>query len=98
MDADPISWNVGQGVVESLDMPLDILAELGESRIGELNMTSQRKIGAVNLQNYSRLMNRVVFDLHRLGERVEVGFVRLVVTVRKEDRDHPGRRRAHERL
>ena len=77
---------------------LDILAELGEGRIGELNMTSHRKIGAVNLQNYSRLMNRVVFDLHRLGERVEVGFVRLVVTVRQEDRDHPGRRRAHERL
>ena len=43
-------------------------------------------------------MNRVVFDLHRVGERGDIGLVAFVISIGQEDRDDAGRGRAHENV
>ena len=47
--------NVGDRVVEGLDVQLRLLAELGELEVGMLDMPAHRKVGAVDLQDEAGL-------------------------------------------
>ena len=81
-------------MVERLDVQLGDLAKLGRAGAGELDVAAHREVGAIDLQQEARAMDRVVLDLHRVGERGDIGLVRRVVRVAEELRDHAGRRRA----
>src|SRR5581483_12256644 len=70
----------------------------GGARVRELDMAAHREIGAIELEQESRTMDRVVLALHRVCERGDVGLVGRVMIVAEELRDHTGRGSADKRL
>src|SRR5262245_24627586 len=90
--AHPLGRNVGDGVVEHVDVHLRHVAELREAQVGKLRVAAQREIGAIDLQYEARLHDGLVFPLHHVGQRVEIFLVARVVPVLEEPPDLAGRR------
>ena len=63
-----------------------------------LDVPAHRQIGAVDLQDEAGIDDRLVFLPHRLGDRLEIGLVALVVAVVEEQRDQPRRGGAEKAL
>src|ERR1700722_18882778 len=87
MQADALGRNIPQRMVERLDMQLGDLAKLGRAGASELNMAAHREVRAIDLQQEAGAMDGVVLDLHRVGERADIGLVRGVVRIAEELRD-----------
>ena len=60
-------------------------------RLGVLDVPAHGQVGTVHLQHEAGLGHRLVLGLHRLGDRLQVGFLGRVVVVAEEERDHAGR-------
>src|SRR5437899_517655 len=59
---------------------------------------AERQIGTVDLQDESRVDDRLILALHDVGQGVEVLLVARVVPVLEKPPDLAGRRRGHEDL
>ena len=88
-----------------LDRPVDggddLLHETDEGGDGLVlvgDVALEREIGRIDLQQESVPHDRLVLDLQRLAERLEIGSERVVVLVAHRHGDNARRRRAHERL
>ena len=96
MHAQLLGRNIGDGVIERLDVKLRALAELRQAEIGILNMPAHAEIGAVDLQDEACLGDDLIFVTHRIGDGVDVALEVLVVVVAEKQRHHAGRGGAHE--
>ena len=96
MHAQLLGRDVGERVVERLDVQRGALAEFVEVEVGVLDVPAHGEVGTVDLQDEAGLGDGLVFVAHRVGDGEEIGLVVLVVLVAEEQRDHAGRRRAHE--
>src|ERR1700733_4739887 len=73
------------------------LARLGQFKLGLLYMTAHPEVGTIDLEIEPRRDDRLVFRLHRRGDRREIGaLVRIIVVVKEEGYD-ARRRGGHER-
>ena len=87
--------DVAKRVVQRLDMHGRDLNELVVAEISEQHMARERKVRTVELQIEAGTDNGLVFLLHRIGQRREIGLARGVVLVLQEQRDHTRRSRIH---
>jgi hypothetical protein len=97
MDADVLGGNVPGSVVDRLDVQLGAFAEILETLI-ESHLTRHRKVRAVDLKREPGRVNRVVLELHHVGESRDVLLVGRVVLVLQKHRDDARRRGAQERV
>jgi hypothetical protein len=72
------------------------LHEVIVRKVGEEHVARQREVGAIELQVETGGHDGLVFRLHRVGERGEVGVPRGVMLVLQEQADHTGARGVHE--
>ena len=63
-----------------------------------LVVPGRAEIGRIDLQDKTGLVDRLVFLFQRIGQRFDIGVFVVVVAVRHEFGQHPGRCRIHERL
>ena len=96
MHAQLFRRNVGDRMIERLDVQLRALAEFRQAQIGVLDVPAHAEVGAIDLQDEAGLGDGLVFVTHRIGDGVDVGLEILVVVVAEEQRHHAGRGRAHE--
>ena len=70
--------------------------EIGKRPIAVGRMTLKCEVGAIKLQQKSIAYDRLVFDLQRVGERIEITLEGIVMLVLHDRRDDPGRGRGQE--
>ena len=90
--------DVGERVVERLDVHPGAFAEFREAQVRILDVAAHGEVGAVDLQHDAGFGDRLVFLAHRLGDREQIRLLARVVVVAEEQRDDAGRGRAHERF
>ena len=86
VQAQTVGWNVGERVIERLDVQFGFLAKFGEAQVGELDVPAHAEIGTIDLQNDTRVGDRFVFVAHRFRNRSEVSLLAAVMFVAKEQR------------
>ena len=90
-DPGPVRWDIAQGIVQHLDVECRPLQKFRLAQLLEAGVTRHGEIGAVELQNKSRLDDRFVFLAHSRGYRFDIGLVRRVIAVVLEYRHQAGR-------
>ena len=68
-------------MIERLDPHLAAGAEGGEPHVDADTVPQRRQPGVVDLQDQPRGDDRLVFDAHRLGKRIDIVLVGLVVAI-----------------
>ncbi len=96
VDAHLFGGQIGQRVVQRLDMGVGDLDEVGVGKVGEQHVPRQRQIGAVELQVEPGGDDGFVFRLHGVGQRGQIGLARGIEIVLQKERDHAGRGGVHE--
>ena len=89
--ADLLGRDIGEGMIQRLDVEPGHGAERRDVEVGELDVPAHAEVGAVDLQHEARARDRLVLVLHRLRDGVEIGLVGGIVLVLEEERDHPRR-------
>ena len=98
MQADHFLWDAVQRTVECIDVqPRQSLIFL-VALILEHHVSPKPEVRRVELQDNSGIDNRAVFVCHRLGQCVEVIFVRRVMFVGLKQRNDARRSGIHEAL
>ncbi len=90
--------NVGDRVVERLDVHLRLLAPLRKGEVGVLDVPSHAQVRAVDLEDEAGLRDRLVLLPHRIGDREQVRLLGGIVLVAEEERHDAGRRGREERV
>ncbi len=93
----PVGGNVCQRAVQCFHMFRGALAKLAEFKVGVLDMTAHPQVGAIDLEIETRGDDRLVFGLHRRGDRSEIGALARIIVVVKEEGYDARRRGRHER-
>ena len=88
--------DIGDGVIERLDMQRGALAEFRHAQIGILDVPAHGEVGAIDLQDEAGFGHGLVFVPHGLGDRRQIGLLARIMIVAEEQPDHAGRGRAHE--
>src|SRR3984885_15766160 len=73
------------------------LPKLGQFKIGVLDMTAHPQVGAIDLKIETCGDDRLVFRLHRRGDRREISALTRIIVVVKEKGYDARRRGGHER-
>ena len=90
--------DVAHRVVQHLDMLRRALQEFLLAQVLKAGVMRHGEIGAIELQREARVIDRLVFRLHRRGDGFDIGLMRRIEIVRLERGDETGRRRGHEHL
>jgi hypothetical protein len=96
VDAHPVLRHVLKRVVQRLDMGGRDLHELLVGQVREQHVAAEREVGAIELQVEASGHDGLVFLLHRIGERGEIGLPRRVVIILQEQADNAGACGVHE--
>ncbi len=80
------------------DHRLDEADEVGERAVAVGGVALEREVGTIELQQEAGGDDRLVFDLQRGAERIEIALERVIVLVLHDRRDDAGRRRGEKRL
>ena len=80
MQSDLLSRYVAQRVVQCIDPQRGVFAILRDRDLGQAS-PAVRQVGIVDLQQETRIDNRVVFLAHRLGDREQERLVAVVIFV-----------------
>ena len=75
----PVSGNVGDGVVQRLDMDLRTTEKLRIVQVFEARMTAHREVRTVDLQDEAGGNDLFGTRPHRRADRVHVGLMRAVI-------------------
>ena len=96
MQPDLLARDVAHRLVDRGDHHLDEVDEIGERAILVGRVAFEREVRAIELQEESVAHDRLVFDLQRGGQRIEITLERVVVLVLHDRRDDAGRWRREE--
>ena len=77
----PVGGNVGDGVVQRLDMDLGAAQKVGIVQVLEARVTAHREVRTVDLQDEAGADDLFVLRPHRGADRVHVGLMRPVVLI-----------------
>ncbi len=91
MQPHAIGWDVDQRVIERLDLDLRIPQKRGVVEILEARVTAHRQVGAIQLQQQTRLHDFFVFRPHGFGHRLHVFLMRRVKLIGLEYSHGAGR-------
>ncbi len=86
----------GERVVDGRHHPLDETEEFGQRAILEREVSLQREVRTIELQQEAARDDRLVFDPQRRAERRQVGIPGVVVLVLHGAGEQAGRGRGHE--
>src|SRR5216684_5083847 len=84
MEAQLLRRDVGDGVVERLDVKPRLLAEILDAQMCVLDVPAHGEVRAVELQHEPGLGDALVFRPHRLGDGEEIGLVAGIMAVVEE--------------
>ena len=90
--------NVLQRLVDRLDDEFDEADEVTERAVPVGGVSLQGEIGAIQLQQEAMADDRLVFDLQRNAERIQISLEAIVVLVLYDRGDDAGRRCSEKRL
>ena len=98
VDADPLGIDALQRVIEDLDVELDLGPKLRDRCVGKLQVTTEGKIGTVDLEDETAANDRPVLLAQGIGKRIQEVPAAVVVRGAHEHGDTAWRHRRQESL